>query len=793
MKQIIRKFKQISILLLAIFIVGCEEENGTLPQITAGFTYKINLNTGTVTFINISENAQTYEWSFGYDDKTSKDVNPIHTYPTSGTYTVILTARNSAGAIDTFESVITFTLIDKVVLPITFDISNVDYDAATFNGTSFAIVDNPSVSGTNNKASKVGAITNSGKAFEGINFDLGAPVELTTEKSIKMNFWANAPVAVLMKLEEGTASTPDVVVNHTGTGWEEMIFSFTSSSTYSRLTLFVDGPGTSAGTFYFDDVTQIPTPAPPCTAELLENINPANGDLNWTFKTNDLAHTIESFGNISSSIVTNPVFGGINTSCNVEKVVKTAGCETWSGIGKELATALDFTKTTTNKVFKMKVLAETQVAAVTLRLERLPHPNTDPAIERIATITQVGAWQELTFDFTSVSTGTYKSLIIYFERNASCDGDVYFLDDLIQVPGTGGSGGGTCTTDSAQTLTAAGFNLTFAANPGTMATRGEAVGKFLQDGTTYSYVDNPGTSALNNSCKVGKVTNKNENPWDNIQMDFANKLTFTDGSNFKIKVYAPQSGYKVTLKLEDKASNGAVNSGDKPSTTSTTLTNGWEELTFNVGAGDSGKFDKIVLFFDLESKNGNTYYFDDLKLNLGTGGGTGGGGSTTCPAAPAGELLSNGNFEAGAVCWQFFPGTSLSTTVNNGGSNSAEIQGRTGAAVGLKMERFATGVILPNTNYTVSFDIKSSGDFGIGGVFKAFTFSEGVDGGSVAATLHTLTDNTSSLSTNWEKKTFTFTTPSNANQVAGGLSFLVEIVNSAVKLHVDNVIIKKTP
>jgi len=79
-------------------------------------------------------------------------------------------------------------ICDKVVLPITFDISTVGYDAATFNGASFAIVDNPSVSGTNNKASKVGAITNSGKAYEGINFDLGAPIDLITEKSIKMNF-----------------------------------------------------------------------------------------------------------------------------------------------------------------------------------------------------------------------------------------------------------------------------------------------------------------------------------------------------------------------------------------------------------------------------------------------------------------------------------------------------------------------------------------------------------------------------------------------------------------------------
>ena len=61
-----------------------------------------------------------------------------------------------------------------------------------------------------------------------------------------------------------------------------------------------------------------------------------------------------------------------------------------------------------------------------------PFPDTEPSQERIASITQLGEWQELTFDFSGVNTGTYKSMIIYFERNAPCDGDVYYFDDIIQ-------------------------------------------------------------------------------------------------------------------------------------------------------------------------------------------------------------------------------------------------------------------------------------------------------------------------------------------------------------------------
>ena len=89
----------------------------------------------------------------------------------------------------------------------------------------------------------------------------------------------------------------------------------------------------------------------------------------------------------------------------------------------------------------------------------------------------------------------------------------------------------------------------------------------------------------------------------------------------------------------------------------------------------------------------------------------------------------------------------------------------------------------------------SSGEFGEGGVFKVFTFSEGADGGSVAATQHILADGISSLPTTWTSQSYTFTTPGNANQVEGGLSFYMEIVNStnSAILNVDNVVVKPTP
>lgn len=338
-----------------------------------------------------------------------------------------------------------------------------------------------------------------------------------------------------------------------------------------------------------------------------------------------------------------------------------------------------------------------------------------------------------------------------------------------------------CNAETTESYNAADLNMTFLTDPSA---------DFISDGAGFSWIDNPDSNNdVNKSCKVGQVVKSGQFPYDNNQYDLDAKLDFNNNTGLKIKVWSSRANTEVRLKLEEIGNSG--NNVEKFLTTS--VTSGWEELTFPYTAADSDKFNKIVIFFDLNANNTDTYYFDDLML-YGDGSGTGGGGGTgDCPAPPTGELLSNGDFEAGESCWQFFAGTSISTTVSNGGSNSAEIQGAAGVAILIKQERFAIGVVQPNTSYTVSFDVIADGPLGDGGVFKAFTFSEGADGGSVPATLHTLTDNTTSLATTWETKTFTFTTAPNANQVEGGISFSVELVNSPAKLNVDNVVIKPAP
>ncbi len=85
---------------------SCEKDEDPAEDPIASFQVEIDEeNYLQVTFMNFSQNAETYLWDFG-DGNTSTEENPVHVYDTHGDYEVVLTATNSDGVSANFAQVI---------------------------------------------------------------------------------------------------------------------------------------------------------------------------------------------------------------------------------------------------------------------------------------------------------------------------------------------------------------------------------------------------------------------------------------------------------------------------------------------------------------------------------------------------------------------------------------------------------------------------------------------------------------------------------------------------------------
>jgi hypothetical protein len=705
MKQLIRNAKQIVMFLLVISLVGCDEDNVILPhlpQITSGFTYTIDEDTRTVTFINTSENANSYTWSFGDQAATTSNLNnPIFTYAV-GAYTVVLTATNVAGASAAFQDTIIF--LDQDIPLITL----------------------------------IGDST--------INMTLGDPF--------------TDPGATALDEVDGDLTANIVVGGDAVDTSVEGIYIITYDVT--------DAQGNEA----IQVERTVNVSAISCVAETEGSLSASN--LNLTFMSDPTPNVINDGADFSW--IDNPDFDNTeNASCKVGQITK-LGNNPWDNTQIDLDAKLDFNA---NTGLKIKVWSSVANTEVRLKLEEIGNPGNN--VEQFLTTSVTNGWEELTFPFTAADSNKFDKIVMFFDLNAN-NTDTYYFDDLM-LYGAGNGGGTTCTADATQSLSASNLDVTFMADP---------TASFINDGADFSWIDNPDfDNAVNASCKVGQITKLGNNPWDNTQIDLDAKLDFNANTGLKIKVWSGLADTQVRIKLEEIGNPG--NNVEQELTTS--VTSGWEELTFPFSTVDSDKFNKIVMFFDLNENNTDTYYFDDLKL-YGTGG-SGGGGN--CPTPPTGQFIADGDFEANGDCWLFFDsGTSnggttiISTSVSNGGgTNSGQIQTAQGANPGIKQERFGVGTILPNTTYVVSFDIKAdaANPLADGAVFQAFTFSEPADGSGLPAAQHVLIAGDANVVTTWTPRSYTFTT---AGNVDGGVSLLFELVCGGAAtcggiINIDNV------
>lgn len=344
-------------------------------------------------------------------------------------------------------------------------------------------------------------------------------------------------------------------------------------------------------------------------------------DLPVTFDQATVKYGLLGFGGADDSTIVVDPAGGTN---KVARVVKSATAETWAGTTLTgdgtlgFATKIPFSAGNT----RMTVRVYSPNAGIPVRLKVEDHTTPATSVETEAMTTVSNTWETLTFDFARQATGTaalnvagtYDKATIFFNfgvSGATAGAKTYYFDDVTFIGGTGSGGGATGFSaitfdDSALTYTLTGFggaeDSSVVVDP---AGGTNKVGKVNRSATAETWAGTTVSTGANQS--VGKI------PFD---------ATHT---RMSMRVYAPATGIKVRLKVEDAANNTITCETEA----TTTMANAWETLTFDFSAPATGTaalvlantYNKVSVFFNFgtagATAGAQTFYFDDVAMSTG--------------------------------------------------------------------------------------------------------------------------------------------------------------------------------
>ena len=495
----------------------------------------------------------------------------------------------------------------QITVPLSFETGTFTW--TDFSGGETTVIDNPQKTGINvsNKVSKT--IKKAGDPWGGSWIGLTTPIDFSSMKTMRMKVYSpRVGAKVTLKVENGANGAINLEINANTTvanEWEDLSFNFNAillPNTYDRVVVIFDngtvGNGSANFTFLFDDIRQEAAGSGALTLPTLP--------VNFESATVDYAFT--NFDGGGTTVVANTQKSGINTSDTVARLVKSAG-QPWAGSFLTMAGAIDFT---TNKTFKVKVFSPRANAKLLLKVEGAGAP-----FEREVTMTKANEWEELTFDYSAVSTVIqYNKLVFIFDLGTMGDGSANFtfLFDDIRLEAAGGGG-----------LTQMKLPVTFddaTVNYGLIGFGGADASTIVADPT-------------NAANKVGKVIKSaTAELWAGTTITalggggFSEKIPFVVGSTFmNVRVWSPDAGIKVRVKVED--SGDPTKSVETEATT--TVAGGWQTLVFDFTVPTvpatapinyAFNYNKASIFFNFGVTGAvageKTYYFDDVLFGLPT-------------------------------------------------------------------------------------------------------------------------------------------------------------------------------
>ncbi len=437
------------------------------------------------------------------------------------------------------------------------------------NGTYNGVIVNPHKTGINTSDSVGSYKTNKASDFNFAIANLKAPADMAKYGLVKVKVWSPiAPSKLLLKFEGSGPAVEQFKDVTVANQWVEYTFDLTKGAanptglTKVLISFHSFLPGVEE-TFFWDDIVGVEA------KECYETFEPAAA-LPW----NAADGAIEM-------AVANPKPNIINSSAKVAKYTKSKQ-HGYSLLLADYGKPMDLS---VMNQFKLQVYSD-RATNVLLKLEGTG----GPAIEKIKPIVVRNAWQEYTFDFSSAKDAKHlQKVVLFFDPGVDTSGGDYYFDNLCAVPNA--CAGVTLKPDMLDD---------FECNRNASWSNGW---------DSLTVVNNPGSNPVNQSAKVGKYVDHQNEEWGHIMIEYKNPIDLSKKNQFRFKVYSPKAT-KVLVKLEGGASPA------KEVNVDITETNQWVQYNADFSDQAAAQHKKIVLFFNPGQKPaaGDVYYIDDIEF-----------------------------------------------------------------------------------------------------------------------------------------------------------------------------------
>ena len=407
---------------------------------------------------------------------------------------------------------------------------------------------------------------------------------VVTSNVLTVNVSATAIYQTFFKVYYGDSSTVTPVPFTSFLQGQSVSHTYASAGTYIIKVIALSG-GAAATTF-------------------LDTIKVAKQiDLPVTFDDVQVDYTMSDFGGNMSSLSVDPV---VSTN-HVMKAVKTSGAKFYAGT--TIGTGLGFVNpiAIAANSTRMSIRVYSPAAGLDVKLKIEDHKDPTHSVETDTRTTLVNQWETMVFNFKNQASGTaalnlaytFDKATVFFDFGNDGNGKTYYFDDVQLMP-----------------KSLAQINLPVSFDD-------PKIDYTVSDfGGEQSVISADPTGVNNNVMKSVKTAGAVFYAGTTIgtSAGFASIIPIsTTMSKMTVRIYSPAVGLDIKLKIEDH-NNG---SHSVETDTKTTMANQWETMVFDFNnqtapsapINAAYSYDKATVFFDFgNTGNGNTYYFDDVKM-----------------------------------------------------------------------------------------------------------------------------------------------------------------------------------